>query len=59
MRYFARMTTQLSDLPLKTLVTMLRATERTVGPDAASTRVLRRTVVAKRQYARQKRKKGL
>lgn len=59
MRYFDRMTTRLSDLPLKTLETMLRAIERTVGPDSVSTRVLRRAIAAKRQYTRQKRRKGL
>lgn len=55
MRHHPHMATRLSDLSLHTLVRMLRATERTVGSDAVSVRVLRRAVVAKRQIARRRR----
>ena len=39
-----RMSKRLSDLPLRTLRKILRETERVVGPESVSIRILRRTI---------------
>ncbi len=46
------MNTRLSDMPLRTLRKILRDTERAIGPESVSARILRRTIVAKQQGAR-------
>ncbi len=45
--------TNLNDVSLDTLLRILRATEKLVDPDAASVRVLRRVVEAKRREQRE------
>jgi hypothetical protein len=53
------MATRLSDLPARTLATMLRETERAAGPDSVAAGLIRRALLAKRQAARKaKRTKG-
>jgi hypothetical protein len=43
---------RLNDVPLRTLVQILRATERLVGAASPSVEILRRAVAAKKQAAR-------
>jgi hypothetical protein len=45
---------KLCDLPLRTLVRMLQATERLAGPESQSVVVLRRAVARKREATRRK-----